>query len=139
MYTLKMALFDHHLSLWPSQEARKAVPTWNLFLHPEVFFPLVWILRLFQSDLQVLVCFIGLNCQPQSPHPEHIVAATQLELFFIEILTAKSLMAMPCSNYTRPIITFKRPKSPDTARPAWRPGQENINLSPRASCSNHPY
>ena len=131
MYTLKMTFFDHHLSLWPSQEAWKAIPTWNLFLHIwRWFFPLFWILRLFQSDHQVLVCLLGLDCQPQSPHPEHIVVANQLEFFFSETLPAKSFVIMPCSNYTRPIIIFKRSKSAKADRSAWRTSQENINLPP---------
>ena len=131
MHTLKMTFFDHHLSLWPSQEAWKAIPTWNLFLHIRRWlFPPFWILRLFQSDHQVLVCLIGLDCQPQSPHPEHIVVANQLEFFFSETLPAKSFVIMPCSNYTRPIIIFKRSKSANADRSAWRTSQENINLSP---------
>ena len=126
----QMAFLHHHLSLRPCQEAWKAIPTRDLLfdVHRRLL-PLFRILRLFQSDLQVLVRLIGLHCQPEGPHPEQVVIADQLELLFCEAVSAKPFTAMPCSDNLWSIITFKRPKSANTHRPAWWSSKKNINLA----------
>ena len=105
----QMAFLHHHLSLRPCQEAWKAIPTRDLLfdVHRRLL-PLFRILRLFQSDLQVLVRLIGLHCQPERPHPEQVVIADQLELLFREAISAKPFTAMSCPNDLWSIITFKR-------------------------------